>query len=390
MKTLNFCRICRKKKFKTVFSYNRVASDGIYLEKPKKNDNTKQTHITLLMCANCKFLQLKEIIQSDIYEEYNFASSHIGLIDKWLKKISSILIKKYNLKNKSILEIGSGDGSFLELFAKTNSVLGIEPSKKLVNTANKKGAISKKAYFNSKFAKKLNKKFDVIILRHVLEHIADLNEFIKSAVDVLSDDGIIYIESPNAKEIIKTNNYFNIFYEHVNYFTLTSLQRLLKNYLLNLEDYGYNNIHNGSLYGIFSKKGKIKNPIDQINSKSIEKFGLNFALMKNQLIKLRTKLKGKIVGGYGAANKTFSILNIGDFKINEIKEIFDKNPNLQRKFIPYYNIPIVSPKNILSTNPQLIIVFATAYQEEIIEEIKKIGYKGSIVKLFPKIKIINV
>lgn len=135
---------------------------------------------------------------------------------------------KPDLKGKKLLEIGSGEGFVLQLFEKKGfDVFGIEPSKDNLEIIKKK---LKRGNCKTGFAEELpqfDRKFDVIIMSHVLEHIVDCRDILSKLKNALSQDGILFIEVPNCQNeetlqhSIKTQ-------PHLHHFTKKSLEKLMQ------------------------------------------------------------------------------------------------------------------------------------------------------------------
>ncbi len=393
MKQIKKCRICNSSSFSVLMSYDRFNADGVYALKETDKKAFVKKSITLLRCNECGFIQLKEIINSKIYEDYNFASQNSDDILEWIKKISNKLIRDFEIKGKNILEVGSGDGSFAKHFIKNNTVLAIEPSEKLALKSNLDGIPTINKFFNEKLTLKFNKKFKWIFVRHVLEHINDLREFSKQLNNCLEENGYLYLEQPYAPCIIKSKNYFNIFYEHINYFRIKDIKKLFAIYGFKIIEYGFNKINNGSFYVILSRNKKYtkeQNLNLEISKSDYSDFIKEFNYLKRHISTIKDALINKSFCGYGAANKTFSILSLGNFKQGELIEVYDKNVNLHNKYIPYFNYKIVKPEKIKQTKPEAILIFATSYQKEIINYLSELKYHGKVVTIFPSFNILDL
>ena len=121
---------------------------------------------------------------------------------------------------KNIIEVGCGSGFFLELLNNNGfEVVGFDPAYKGKNPK------IQKRYFN------LNSKISAngIILRHVLEHINDPYTFLLN-LKKKNNGGLIYIEVPCFEWVLKKRTWFDVFYEHVNYFRLEDLKSFLVEY----------------------------------------------------------------------------------------------------------------------------------------------------------------
>ncbi len=183
---------------------------------------------------------------SNYYKSEDYIShtdSRKSLFDKiyqFVKKIS--LNKKLQLINsfyspsKNILDIGAGTGDFLN-FCQLNSwnVFGVEPSEKARNIASKKG-IELKENINL-FQ---NKKFDVITLWHVLEHVENLSEYIHLLSNLLSDNGRLVIAVPNYKSY--DAHYYKEFWaafdvpRHLWHFSQSSIDKLFSLVDMSIEE----------------------------------------------------------------------------------------------------------------------------------------------------------
>ena len=115
------------------------------------------------------------------------------------KKIK--LLKSFNSQGKDLLDIGTGTGDFLSA-CKNNgwAIHGVEPNKKANKIAEDKTGIK----INDDINEILNKKFDLITMWHVLEHVPDLNFYISKLKKLLKANGTLVIAVPNYKSFDAT------------------------------------------------------------------------------------------------------------------------------------------------------------------------------------------
>ena len=190
-------------------------------------------------CEKCLFVfsNLKSGTGRDVLGLENLRRKNFKKIIYYLKKIYH-----KNLKKKIILEIGSGDGYFLDECKNANlKIYGSEANLKDYNNLKKK---FKKLYFIN-FNKKVNKKkFDVIVFNDVFEHLKNLNIAIKNIKSLLKKNGVVILNLPNSDGIVyqisrtlyKLN--FKNFYDrlwqknqsspHLSYFNNQNLNKLFK------------------------------------------------------------------------------------------------------------------------------------------------------------------
>ena len=143
------------------------------------------------------------------------------------------LINSLNTKEKNILDIGAGTGDFLRICKNNNwTTTGIEPNEKARKIAESKEIILKDEIHQLK-----GKKYDIITLWHVLEHIEDINEYIDTIKRLLKPNGYLIVAVPNYKSYDAT--YYGSFWaaydvpRHIWHFSKSSLQRLFKD--INME-----------------------------------------------------------------------------------------------------------------------------------------------------------
>lgn len=109
------------------------------------------------------------------------------------RKVS--LLNSFETSKKTVLDIGAGTGDFLLTAKKKNWIVeGIEPNTSARNRASEKGVV-----LNSNLEEASGRKFQVITLWHVLEHLPDLEQQIASIVSLLEENGTLVIAVPNFK-----------------------------------------------------------------------------------------------------------------------------------------------------------------------------------------------
>ena len=196
------CYICKKKT--KLFTIKKKQPLTIY---PKKNFNTiKYRDLSLFFCSRCDHLiQSPKPNNKTLNSIYNSDQSNYTSMLKSSKIIQArenlkinnlinVLKKKIILHNSNILEIGGYDGFTLtKLFRYTKNLYLVEPNKKACKLAKK----NKINVINDAFpSKKINQKFDVIIMRHVIEHLPNISKLQSSLKKILKDNGVIVIETP--------------------------------------------------------------------------------------------------------------------------------------------------------------------------------------------------
>jgi SAM-dependent methyltransferase len=149
--------------------------------------------------------------------DYQNEQAHSTVFQRHLNEVKKILDKLFT--NKSAIEVGCGKGYFLEYLAEAGyEMTGVDPAYEGNNPKVIKTCFDKSLGFSA----------ENIILRHVLEHMADPFNFLKSIALANDNKGKIYIEVPCMDWIVEHKAWFDIFYEHVNYFRLNDFYRMFQ------------------------------------------------------------------------------------------------------------------------------------------------------------------
>ena len=294
---------------------------------------------------------------------------------------------------KNILDIGCNDGSQLDIFKKNKfKTYGVDPAKNIYKISSKKHKIFCD-FFDKKIIKKINKKFDLIILQNSFAHNPKPYEVLINLKKLMHEKSTLIIQTSQA-DMCKNREFDTIYHEHINFFNVKSMLELTKRAKLKLYNVEKKSIHGSSyLFVIKLQSNSLK--IKKILKK--EKF-LNYIYYKKWadecskiVINIKKKIKkikqNKIIIGYGAAAKANTFLNFSKIKLDFI---IDDNPFKQNKFCPGSKIPIKSSDFLKTIKEDIgILPLAWNFHKEIISRVKKIRPKKNdfFILCFPKFKI---
>ena len=368
--------------------------------------NLKKYPTIISQCQNCLLIQLKYSVPDKLLFPNNY-SYLSGNSEEKINNFISILakIKKTSKKkNPKILDIGSNDGSFLEIVKKKYpKVLGVEPTNTARN-AIKKGINTIKKSLNFKLAKKiLNKysKFDFIIASNFFAQTNNLKEILKSIKLILDKKGLLIVEVQYLYELLLQKGFDSFHHEHVAYYTLSSITKLLEKYNLYVFDAEKLKVHGGMLrvYISLNKKPitkKMKKILASENDRNIINKIKNLNLFRikfsNKLNKFfyNLKKKGKKIYGMGAAPRACVMLNSANLTKNEIDLVGEVSKSLKcNKYVPGTNIMVRNEKKIIKDKPDYVVILAWHLKRRIINLLSKKGYKGNFIIPLPILKVIK-
>lgn len=411
MKRINSCRVCESPDILEFLDLGEQPYANSLLKNPDEKENFYP--LSLSWCSDCNLVQLNHTAEpKDLFSNYFWVTGTSSTARKQSNVFyNEVLSHTQNLKNLNksyILEVGSNDGTFLIPFIQNNyKVLGVDPAQNIVKEAIAKGVPTKCGFFGVKTAKEILKETGpakVVMARNVLPHVANTHDFVKGLKMCLEEDGLLMLEVHYAKKICEELQYDSIYHEHLCYFTLKSLEKLLERNNLFVHDIGESPISGGSIIA-YAKKKKIGNSANvnkyrefedrtRINKlDSWEKFANKTKSHREKLINIltnTTKEDGPLMG-YGASARSSTLLNYCDIGTQFVSGIADQNPLKHGYYTAGTHIPIDHPDHIMKKNPKNILMLAWNFSEEIINRLKsKYNYKGKYILPLPhNPKIIN-
>ena len=374
------CRSCNNTDLKRVVSlgYQPLANNLIN----KKNEKCDLYPLEVNYCPTCHNCQLSVAVEpKKMFSNYLYTSSTSKVFRNHFieaaKKYSKEL--KLNKKKSYIIDIGSNDGVALKPFIDLGfkNILGIEPAKNLAKLANKNKIKTFNGFLEKKNIKKIKKNADLILASNVFAHSDKLKEMADCMFSLLSKKGTIVIEVQYLMNTLKDLTFDNIYHEHYNYWSLTSLTYFFNQFGAKIFKSEKIDTHGGSIRIYVKKDKSIK--IDSSVKKMLkeeEDFGITrfttyqkfgekvYKIRENVLENIKElKKNNKTIIGYGAPAKATTALNF--FGISkEIDFIVEDNNLKHNKFIPGVKIAIKS-KSQIKNKKNILIVLAWNFYNDI-------------------------
>ena len=320
------------------------------------NDIFLNDNLSIYYCKTCNFYYSdsnnNENDYNIYYNKFNNYKKNIVYSDKD-ERCNLYLRDKLKSKNIiNILDYGSGNGVLKELLSNEYNIdefdIGME---------------------------KNEKKYDCLILSHVLGHIYDINKFIQTISLNIKENGLLYIEIPNAEYYNKMQHLGplqEITIEHINFFSKYALNKLLllhNYYTVSIEDDYF--IVNNKYYiirGIFSKNKEntsftkyIENGVNKINK-------YNFEILK----------RFENIYIYGCGQFLFKIFN-NIIKYTNVINIIDDNSCYYDKYLGNIEIINYDTYKEKSGNGDVILLTSIIHDKILKNKIKLINKNINII-----------
>lgn len=401
------CRNCDHNKLVNLFSLGKLAYTGKF---PKKNQTIKKALISLVMCNKCKLVQLSHNYSLKyLYGlDYGYKTGINQTMTNHMKNIVFNITKISGIKeNDAALDIASNDGTLLNFYDRKIITFGIDPVLKKYKKNYKYINHSISNFFNyNLIKKKIKKKFKIITALSVFYDLKNPNSFLKNIEKLIEDDGVILLEFADLHSIIKYKMFDTICHEHLEYYSTSIIELMLKKNNLKLFDIKKNSINGSSKQFYICKKNskykvklkKILNILKEEKKSNLDKKNtyLNF---KKNIDNLKKKLTLKIkkikqnkqtIHGYGASTKGNVLLQYFNITKDHIPYIADRNPKKYNLFTPGNKIQIISEKKSRLMRPNFYLVLPWHFRKEITLRENKIINKGiSFIFPLPEFKIIH-
>lgn len=355
-----------------------------------------------------------------MYGKYWYRSGINTTMVNELKNIVDSILNIQKLNDDDLwLDIACNDGTLLQYVPNNVKKLGVDPADDSFVQESKKHAdeivqdyFTIDSYNKSKFKDKKAKVITCIAMFY------DLDEpeiFLDDINQVMDDDGLFVIQMSYTPLMIKQTAFDNICHEHVYYWSLTPLIKLLNKKNMRVVDVELNDINGGS-FRIYIKKTtsdmstfgtqpfrdvcevRVSSLCEWENKLEIDKeeIWLDFFNKINDLkdetvnfIK-EEKSKGKVICGYGASTKGNTLLQYFGLDNTLIDAIAERSPYKFGLKTIGTNIPILSEEDVRKMNPDYMLVLPWHF----ISEFKKREYKflsngGKFIVPCPKFEIIG-
>ena len=372
----------------------------------KTKKNLIKYPVVICQCENCLLIQLKYSV-SDKFLFPNNYSYLSGNSQEKLNNFKSILGKIQNFSKKNnpkILDIGSNDGSFLNLIKnKYSNILGIEPTNSADIAINRGIEIIKRS-LNFYLAKKIvNKysKFDFIVATNILAQTNNLDEILKSIKLLLNKKGLLIIEVQYLYDLLDQKGFDSFHHEHIQYYTFSSIIKVLENYSLYVFDAERLSVHGGmirvyvaSSKTVFSKRLKkiLKKENDKKILNKIKILNLFRKQFKHKIKKFLRDLRKqkKKIYGIGAAPRSCVLLNSSNITNREISLIGEVPQSLKcNKYVPGTNIIVKDENKIITDKPDYLVILAWHLEKQMRKLFSLKGYKGRFIVPLPKLKVLK-
>jgi len=373
------CRLCIEGNLISCLRLSHSPRNISRLIAPEELLSDMPIDLNVYECQECGFVQLAQMPDPSFYNNYLMTTSHSVQMRKFQQSQASDFVQRFCLSGKRVIEIGCGDGNYLNYLHQAGSnVAGIEASSRFQEMSRKRGFTVFSGYISRENAIP-EAPWDGFVTRQVLEHIPDPNGFLQGIRASLASGAVGLVEVPSLEQSLEGYRFYDFFSDHVNYFSALTLQHALERNAFEVIEISreMGGEYNVALVQVpqdfeFMELQRIVDTLTQEINSFIESY---------QCI-------GKRVAIWGAGGKGITALAVAH--IRDVAYVVDSDPYKQGLFTPVSHFPVVAPDMLAKDPVEAVVITALAYRDEIITQLRKdIGFTGQIAVLGRHFQVIE-
>jgi SAM-dependent methyltransferase len=385
------CRVCDSTDLEPVLDLGEQPWCNHFL-KPEEAGTEPRYPLRLMYCRRCGTAQLDYTVKKEVmFGDHTYLSGVTKSLSEHFRRVACEVDSRVTGigRRKSVLDIGSNDGTQLRHFqAMGYDVLGVESSTTTAALANAAGVPTLNAFFNADTAKALGR-FDVINAAGVFFHLEELHSVTDAVRACLAPDGTFVIQFLYMKKIVENGAFDQIYHEHLLYYNLGNLSRLLERHGLQIHDSYLVPIHGGSMIAFASHAG-MREPSSRLRDylaaedtsrcndiATYHAFAGAVRAVKERDIAFLDECarRGQRVYGMGAPVKGNTLLNYFGVGRDRISCLVEKNRLRNGLVSPGMHIPVVM-EDELDSPPDVYYVLAWNFKNEILANNRHLTDRG--------------
>jgi len=325
--------------------------------------------------------------------------------------LADIATKAYQVAQPSAgdiaIDIGCNDGTLLRSYPRSGlRLVGFEPAENLVPDARRDtdwvfNDFFKASAFHDKFGNERAKIITSVAMFYDLE---DPNSFVSDIAQSLASDGVWVVQQNYLASMLQKNGFDNIGHEHLEYYSLSTMEKLLTNHGLGIFDVETNDVNGGSfrIYachrGIYATRESVEGlrrteqHLQLGGGEVYHTFAANIRRIRSHLTQLvKNEVRnGKTVYVYGASNRGNTILQYCGLDYRLIKKAADANNEKWGRKTVGTKIPIVSKEEARKDKPDYFLILPHHFLDEIKREEKDyLEHGGKFIVPLPEVRLVS-
>jgi hypothetical protein len=406
---LSRCRMSGSTNLIPVLSLGEQRLTGVFPRTP--DAPITKGPLDLLWCPDSGLLQLGHSYDLDEMYGMNYgyrSGLNQSMVRHLQQKVRTLQRLRPVHAGDLIVDIGSNDATTLKAYQGDGlRRLGIDPTGRKFASFYPDDIALVPDFFSADLVRAKYPSQDAAIVSSIamfydLEHPAT---FVADIAKILARDGIWHFEQSYMPTMLRLTAYDTVCHEHLEYYSLSVVQRLLAGAGLRVIDVEMNSVNGGSFAVTAARADSPFKANDTVINWLLtqeDRMGLHtprpFRQFEERVYEHRANLRsliqalaadGKRVLGYGASTKGNVLLQFCQLGPSEIAAIADVNPDKFGAFTPGTGIPIVSEEEAKRMNPDYFLVLPWHFRDNVMHrEAEFLANGGKLIFPLPEIEIV--
>jgi len=345
--------------------------------------------IELGVCTGCGFMcnQAFNPKCAEYSGRYEETQAYSQTFNKFHLALATELVERFELKGKTVVEVGCGKGEFLALLCRLggNAAIGydpgFDPARQIFEPGTKTRMIRDFYGPGSGTAEG-----DLVCCKMTLEHIRGTHDFALTLRESMKPggDSSVFIQVPESLRILNDVAFEDIYYEHCSYFTPGSLARMFRKagFRVDRLDVTYAGQYLTLEGGLAGAEDATPLALEESVESVVElaqSFTQRFEAKQTEWqARIQEASRQGPVALWGSGSKAVAFLRATDPASKLIEHVVDINPHRQGHFMPGTGQRILSPSDLRTVAPAAVIVMNPVYREEIAAELTRHGIAANI------------
>jgi hypothetical protein len=406
---LQACRCSKSSHLVSVLNLGVQALTGVFPRSPA--DRVTCGPLELVWCPDGGLVQLKHSYDpAEMYgTNYGYRSGlNQSMVDHLTDKARFLERLVRPRAGDVVLDIGSNDATLLKAYEVRGLLrVGIDPTGAKFSNFYPSEMLLVPTFFSAQvYQDAMPQRAKIITSIAMFYDVESPVDFVKQIASVLADDGVWHFEQSYMPSMLRTNAYDTICHEHLEYYSLDVVRKILDGADLQLVDVVTNGVNGGSFAVTATHRAnRSLTPNSAVIDWLLEQedrmglgtprpyrdFEERVFRHRQDLVRLLRALvaDGKKVLGYGASTKGNVLLQFCALSPAEIPAIADINPDKFGCFTPGTHIPIIAEADARAMRPDYFLVLPWHFRESIVRREKNfLKEGGKLIFPFPEIEIV--
>lgn len=346
--------------------------------------------IRLVFCDECGMIWNTAFEPGLVeYEaEYENSLHYSDVFRRYAGHLAARLVERYDVRDKDVVDIGSGNGDFLTLLCELggNRGVGFDPSYKGPDLV-AAGAGSVRFVRELYSSAHAETPADLVCCRHVLEHVVDPAELLATLRRSLATqpDAVLYFEVPAAEYVLERLSAWDVIYEHCSLFSAPALGRLFAGAGFAIRDLGFS--YGGQYLWVEAAAGEAQGTVGGAleSVADLARLAGDFERrFRGLLHDSRTMLDELAARGplavWGAGSKGVTFLNVvASARNGDSVVVVDVNPRKQGKHVAGRGDRILAPHELPEAAPATVLVTNPIYRREVERTLADLRLQAPVV-----------